>query len=169
MNIEVGATFGDWTVLNFVRLSKHNANLWLCKCNCGNERQVIASNLRTGKSLCCGCRKLKTKHGMCGTPTYTSWEAMRARCNNPKNVDYHSYGGRGIKVCERWASFVNFLADMDERPEGMTLDRIDNDGNYEPGNCRWTTKEVQRDNSTLSIDYKTGRFKRTIRGNKPCK
>ena len=85
-------------------------------------------------------------HGQVGTGAYSSWQAMRARCLNPNNREYLRYGGRGITVCERWQSFENFLADMGLRPEGLTLDRINPDGNYEPGNCRWATWTEQRVN-----------------------
>jgi hypothetical protein len=92
------------------------------------------------------------KHGWSTTPTYNSWRSMRHRCDNESNVGYAQYGGRGISYCERWALFENFLADMGERPEGKTLDRIDPDGNYEPSNCRWATVSEQiwsRRTSTL--------------------
>lgn len=92
-------------------------------------------------------------HGRNGnkTPTYRSWNAMLCRCTHPTNKMYHAYGGRGITVCERWMTFANFLADMGERPAGLTLDRINNDGNYEPDNCKWATRSEQNSNTRRSL------------------
>jgi hypothetical protein len=131
---------------------------WLCRCDCGTE--IIVTNENLGRcTFSCGCLQKERfeeqrhsgdatrTHGMYGTPTYNSWTAMRARCYRRGCNGYKNYGGRGITVCERWrSSFENFLADMGERPDGMTLDRINVEGNYEPGNCRWATKSEQRKN-----------------------
>ena len=122
-----------------------------CRCDCGNETSVMLTNLKTGKTSSCGCN-LPRKHGYGKTPTYRSWYSMRDRCNNSRHVKYRLYGGRGVKVCERWnTDFLNFLADMGERPPGTSIDRINGDGDYEPGNCRWASSKTQATNVRPSL------------------
>lgn len=145
-----GETFGELTALRIIPKSRTHTTRWLCRCSCGVEIAVISGSLRGGNTGSCGCKTAEwrsLKHGMTKTPTYRGWHGMRQRCANPKATGFKNYGGRGIKVCERWLDFENFLADMGERPEGRTLDRFpNNDGNYEPGNCRWATSKQQADN-----------------------
>lgn len=108
-----------------------------------------------------GAKVSTYKHGWSNTPTYWSWSGMLSRCRDPRNASYRRYGARGITVCERWHDFLNFLADMGPRPEGKTLDRINGDGNYEPGNCRWATKAEQSANRSDPGGWKARRAKRT--------
>ena len=130
---------------------------WSCLCDCGRRSVVAGHHLKSGSTKSCGCRQRAvlgestTRHGLRSHPLYRTWRGMRGRCNNPNHADYRYYGGRGIKVCERWGKFENFLADMGERPEGCSLDRIDVNGNYEPSNCRWASNSEQRRNSRRSI------------------
>lgn len=125
---------------------------WLCLCNCGNLRIAIAGDLRSGNAISCGCARIKHGHAIGqypgqNSPTYRTWLHMLDRCSNSRHSKWKYYGGRGIVVCERWHSFENFLADMGLRSVGLSLDRINNDGNYEPNNCRWSTRSEQMRNS----------------------
>lgn len=138
--------------------SGRSRRMAIALCDCGNEVQVDPNSLRSGASSSCGCAKTKHGHAVNGksTPTYNSWAMMLSRCENPKNDRYQRYGGRGISVCDRWHDFSSFLADMGERPDGTTIDRKDNDGNYEPSNCRWATDIEQVRNRSVSILVQLG-------------
>ena len=142
-----GLRFGRLTVVRFSHIGQFGQACWLVRCDCGVESSMYAVARKTS----CGCQRLEKthrfEHGHHGkhgaSPTYRSWAKMIQRCTNPNNNRWARYGGRGITVCERWMIFSNFLTDMGERPPNTTLDRIDNDGNYEPLNCRRADKEIQ--------------------------
>lgn len=148
-----GQKFGKWTVLHRIV-----GATWLCKCECGNEGEATTSGLKLGKTKSCGCagKDWCRTHGMEGTKTYNVWAGMIQRCHNPNAREYKLYGARGIQVCDAWRnSFVEFFNDMGEKPEGLSLDRINNDGNYEPSNCRWATSSQQKRNrrTTVMIEF----------------
>ena len=145
----VGQQFGKWTVVNdvFGRTNDGHKTV-LCRCLCGVERFVSYRHLQHGSSKSCGCQGGKIVfHGKTDTPTYRSWVAMMTRCYNSKRREYHRYGGRGIVVCQRWHTFQYFFEDIGERPDGCSLERIDNDRHYEPGNVRWATQKEQARNT----------------------
>lgn len=143
-----GKSFGRWFVSDYAGKS-----YWNCVCECGTVRKVNGKNLTLGTSSSCGCyvAEINTKHGMSRTRVYSIWEGMKQRCTSPSSSYWYRYGGRGIKVCERWQSFENFYADLGEPPSKQhSLGRIDNDGDYEPSNVRWETLEQQNNNKVLN-------------------
>ena len=141
-----GQRFGSLVVTSFAHLKREV--FWNAVCDCGGTLITRGSLLRQGRTTSCGCKKVGAhpKHGHAAgerTRTYQTWMAMKARCLRANHPWWRCYGGRGITVCERWMKFENFLADMGLKPVGLTLDRENNDGNYEPGNCRWATQKQQ--------------------------
>lgn len=147
--------------------------IWICKCDCGNTKEIMAQSLIRKATLSCGCLnkeiriKMKTIHGHeqngKKTPTYVSWEKMMSRCYREKDVGYKYYGAKNIKVCEKWHTFEGFLSDMGERPSRLhSIDRIDCEGNYEPSNCKWSTRKEQANNTRRSKYYEYEGKKRTI-------
>lgn len=165
----IGQKFGKLTVLSEAapgyRGNGSPLRRFVCRCECGSEREYTGQNLNSGQSTACGCTRPKHGHrrGNMGrsTPTYGTWRAMLHRCLNPKHSAYERYGGAGVTVCPQWSDsqsgFETFLRDMGERPEGATLDRIKNHLGYEPDNCRWATSKQQYENKRVVRDT-AGKF-----------
>lgn len=158
-----GQKFNRLTVIGFSHKTEKNRVYWKCKCDCGKEIVVRADNLRNGHAKSCGCYKLDQilenpphyKHGQVRTRLYRIWCEMYTRCYNSHNPNYSRYGGRGISICDEWQDFANFYswAMANGYQESLSIDRINNDGNYEPSNCRWATKKEQANNTSRNRIY----------------
>lgn len=162
-----GFVVGRLTVLEFAGRDRGGNIVWKCRCECGNISMVSTARLREKQTFSCGCyikdvtSERSITHGRAHTPECEAWRQMKQRCLNKKGRFYRNYGGRGISICQQWMnSFEAFYADMGPRPSKRhSLDRIDNDGNYEPKNCRWATKKQQsrnvRTNAKITHDGQT--------------
>lgn len=156
-----GKTFGKWTVLYFQARDELYRSRWRCRCECGAEHTVRSDYLVSGRSRDCGCvragetaARYAERSGKNSDPTYRCWVNMKRRCLNRNDPSFQSYGAKGVTVCEEWKnSFEAFLADMGPRPQGMSIDRIDSGGNYEPDNCRWATVWTQNVNRRNTYAY----------------
>lgn len=152
----IGKKFGSWTVKswkgNKINKNGHKADyLFECECECGNKSIKPTTDLtrKNASKICPECAGGGgnfESHGLTESGVYKSWGSMMTRCYNPNSINYNRYGGRGISVCSRWKKFINFYEDMGDRPDKLQIDRIDNNGNYEPSNCRWVTSKENNNN-----------------------
>lgn len=149
-----GKTFGELTVLKYSHMYKRQS-FWLCRCSCGKEKIIMGANLKTDNTRSCGClwEDKNSTHRESKTRLYKIWGSMRSRCCNKNNNCYKNYGDRGITICKEWEDFISFRdwSIKNGYTEELSIDRINNDGNYEPSNCRWTTAKVQSNNRRNTI------------------
>lgn len=163
-----GETFGRLRVLGREGINKHGQLTWACECECGNRKVTLGMLLRKGQVQSCGCLQkeitasINKTHGKAATSIYYIWRSMMDRCHAPKSHAYSRYGGRGINVCERWQSFEDFYADMGDRPEGKSLERIDNNGDYSPKNVVWADAKAQANNRRSNVILEHNGEKKTM-------
>lgn len=152
-----GQIFGRLTIIEPEIKEKGKRQRFLCQCSCGNQKIILGRHLKSGHTISCGCFRKETtgnrvfKHGDSNTSTYNAWARMKNRCTNKNSQDYKYYGERGISVCERWNDYSLFVEDMGHRPDGLELDRIDNNKNYCKENCRWANRTQQMRNQKRSV------------------
>jgi hypothetical protein len=161
VNPLTGRRFGKLLVLERAGSDKDHRALWLCACECGERKVVSGKSLTSGNTTTCGCGKQlamataraarRPPHPAARKRAYSIWGGMLSRCSDPKNPQFKNYGGRGITVCAQWLEFECFLADMGLPPDGLSIDRVDNDRGYEPGNCRWATAKEQARNKRTNV------------------
>lgn len=148
-----GQAFGKWLVLSYSRTNERGAAIWLCRCKCGIEKEVFGSNLRSGYSTGCGCDRPEKNanshatHKKSKSRAYRIWSGMIQRCTNQDRPSFKYYGARGIGVCETWLKFETFFEDMGDPPDGLTLERVDNNAGYSKTNCVWADNATQSRNS----------------------
>ena len=161
-----GQRFGKLVALERNGTNALKKILWRCRCDCGNELSVVAGSLVTGNTTSCGCVIPNFKHGGWDKASYNTWRAMMRRCYKEQDKDYLRYGGKGVRVCDRWHEYSQFAEDMGEPNGDETLDRIDPYGNYEPGNCRWAGVKTQNRNIRVRANSETGYIGVLVRGKK---
>jgi len=153
-----GVVYSRLTAVECVGRSKSGKPVWRCRCECGNEVEVVSGSLASGNTTSCGClfKDRVTKHGGYKKGSYNTWRAMIRRCTIPTDKDYPRYGAVGVSVCPEWLNYTKFAADMGEPQGDETLDRINVYGNYEPSNCRWAGVQTQNRNTRLRVNSTTG-------------
>lgn len=164
----LGIRFGRLVVLSYAGFNNHKKSAWNCICDCGTERTVDALSLLSSNTKSCGC--LKITHGLTRgckgkmPPEYNAWKGARRRCTDSEDVQFHNYGGRGIKMCQRWMeSYANFLSDMGPKPDpSYTIERKNSNGDYEPSNCKWATTSEQARNRSTNVRISCGGMTKCI-------